>query len=97
MLRLQLQQELELLNAYQSKIKMHTEAQHEREVKELEQRLALRRALLEQRVRGGARRPAGRGFGGPRTDGEGFWGGPGRRWRRFAAFTEGENGGFGAP
>ncbi|XP_078393638.1 serine/threonine-protein kinase TAO2-like, partial [Cetorhinus maximus] len=48
-LRLQLQQELELLNAYQSKIKMHTEAQHEREIKELEQRVSIRRALLEQR------------------------------------------------
>ncbi|XP_053908967.1 serine/threonine-protein kinase TAO2 isoform X4 [Cuculus canorus] len=47
-LRLQLEQELELLNAYQSKIKMHTEAQHEREVQELEQRLSIRRALLEQ-------------------------------------------------
>ncbi|XP_064355568.1 serine/threonine-protein kinase TAO2 isoform X2 [Dromaius novaehollandiae] len=49
-LRLQLQQELELLNAYQSKIKMHTEAQHEREAKELEQRVSIRRALLEQRI-----------------------------------------------
>ncbi|XP_059499234.1 serine/threonine-protein kinase TAO2-like isoform X1 [Stegostoma tigrinum] len=49
-LRAQLQQELELLNAYQSKIKMHTEAQHEREAKELEQRVSIRRALLEQRI-----------------------------------------------
>uniref|UniRef100_A0A8C4WHC8 non-specific serine/threonine protein kinase n=1 Tax=Gopherus evgoodei TaxID=1825980 RepID=A0A8C4WHC8_9SAUR len=49
-LRMQLQQELELLNAYQSKIKIHTEAQHEREIKELEQRVSIRRALLEQRV-----------------------------------------------
>ncbi|KYO39051.1 hypothetical protein Y1Q_0017441 [Alligator mississippiensis] len=49
-LRRQLQQELELLNAYQSKIKMHTEAQHERERRDLEQRLSLRRALLEQRI-----------------------------------------------
>ncbi|XP_074854474.1 serine/threonine-protein kinase TAO2 isoform X4 [Carettochelys insculpta] len=49
-LRIQLQQELELLNAYQSKIKIHTEAQHEREVKELEQRVSIRRALLEQRI-----------------------------------------------
>ncbi|XP_013910283.1 PREDICTED: serine/threonine-protein kinase TAO2-like [Thamnophis sirtalis] len=46
---MQLQQELELLNAYQSKIKIHTEAQHEREIKELEQRVSIRRALLEQR------------------------------------------------
>ncbi|XP_041038147.1 serine/threonine-protein kinase TAO2-like, partial [Carcharodon carcharias] len=49
-LRLQLQQELELLNAYQSKIKMQTEAQHEREIKELEQRVSIRRAILEQRI-----------------------------------------------
>uniref|UniRef100_A0A8C8VL41 non-specific serine/threonine protein kinase n=1 Tax=Pelusios castaneus TaxID=367368 RepID=A0A8C8VL41_9SAUR len=49
-LRMQLQQELELLNAYQSKIKIHTEAQHERETKELEQRVSIRRALLEQRI-----------------------------------------------
>ncbi|XP_037754735.1 serine/threonine-protein kinase TAO2 isoform X5 [Chelonia mydas] len=49
-LRMQLQQELELLNAYQSKIKIHTEAQHEREIKELEQRVSIRRALLEQRI-----------------------------------------------
>lgn len=50
-LRMQLQKELELLNAYQSKIKMHTDTQHEREVKDLEQRVSIRRALLEQRVR----------------------------------------------
>uniref|UniRef100_A0A4W4DWR4 Serine/threonine-protein kinase TAO2 n=1 Tax=Electrophorus electricus TaxID=8005 RepID=A0A4W4DWR4_ELEEL len=49
-LRMQLQQELELLNAYQSKIKMHTDSQHEREVKDLEQRVSIRRALLEQRI-----------------------------------------------
>ncbi|KAM6933850.1 serine/threonine-protein kinase TAO1 isoform 1-T1 [Xenentodon cancila] len=49
-LRMQLQQELELLNAYQSKIKMQTEAQHEREKKDLEQRVSLRRALLEQKI-----------------------------------------------
>uniref|UniRef100_A0A8C6KDS2 non-specific serine/threonine protein kinase n=1 Tax=Nothobranchius furzeri TaxID=105023 RepID=A0A8C6KDS2_NOTFU len=49
-LRMQLQQELELLNAYQSKIKMQTDAQHEREKKHLEQRVLLRRALLEQKV-----------------------------------------------
>uniref|UniRef100_A0A8D3AC99 non-specific serine/threonine protein kinase n=1 Tax=Scophthalmus maximus TaxID=52904 RepID=A0A8D3AC99_SCOMX len=49
-LRMQLQQELELLNAYQSKIKMQTDAQHEREKKDLEQRVSLRRALLEQKV-----------------------------------------------
>lgn len=50
-LRMQLQQELELLNAYQSKIKMHTDTQHEREAKDLEQRVSIRRALLEQRVK----------------------------------------------
>ncbi|KAM6985962.1 LOW QUALITY PROTEIN: serine/threonine-protein kinase TAO1-B [Aplochiton taeniatus] len=49
-LRRQLQQELELLNAYQSKIKMQTEAQHERERQDLEQRVSLRRALLEQKI-----------------------------------------------
>uniref|UniRef100_A0A4W6G4P1 non-specific serine/threonine protein kinase n=1 Tax=Lates calcarifer TaxID=8187 RepID=A0A4W6G4P1_LATCA len=45
-LRMQLQQELELLNAYQSKIKMQTDAQHDREKKDLEQRVSLRRALF---------------------------------------------------
>ncbi|CDQ79638.1 unnamed protein product [Oncorhynchus mykiss] len=47
---MQLQQELELLNAYQSKIKIHTDSQHEREAKDLEQRVSIRRALLEQRI-----------------------------------------------
>lgn len=50
-LRQQLQQEMELLNAYQSKIKMQTEAQHEREQQKLEQKVSLRRAHLEQKVR----------------------------------------------
>ncbi|MEE6503807.1 hypothetical protein FKM82_004966 [Ascaphus truei] len=49
-LRQQLQQEMELLNAYQSKIKMQTEAQHEREMQKLEQRVSLRRAHLEQKI-----------------------------------------------
>ncbi|XP_036925604.1 serine/threonine-protein kinase TAO1 isoform X2 [Sturnira hondurensis] len=49
-LKMQLQQELELLNAYQSKIKMQAEAQHDRELRELEQRVSLRRALLEQKI-----------------------------------------------
>uniref|UniRef100_A0A8C4ZYX9 non-specific serine/threonine protein kinase n=1 Tax=Gadus morhua TaxID=8049 RepID=A0A8C4ZYX9_GADMO len=49
-LRMQLQQELELLNAYQSKIKMHSDSQHDREAKDLEQRVSIRRALLEQRI-----------------------------------------------
>lgn len=47
---MQLQQELELLNAYQSKIKMQTDSQHDKERRELEQRVSLRRALLEQKV-----------------------------------------------
>lgn len=50
-LRMQLQQELELLNAYQSKIKKQTDAQHDRERKDLEQRVSLRRALLEHKVK----------------------------------------------
>lgn len=60
-LRLQLQQEMELLNAYQSKIKMQTEAQHERELQKLEQRVSLRRAHLEQKV--GSRGALGHGAG----------------------------------
>ncbi|KAM4616090.1 serine/threonine-protein kinase TAO3 [Polymixia lowei] len=49
-LRQQLQQEMELLNAYQSKIKMQTEAQHEREQQKLDQKVSLRRAHLEQKI-----------------------------------------------
>uniref|UniRef100_A0A671XME9 Serine/threonine-protein kinase TAO3 n=1 Tax=Sparus aurata TaxID=8175 RepID=A0A671XME9_SPAAU len=49
-LRQQLQQEMELLNAYQSKIKMQTEAQHDRELQKLEQKVSLRRAHLEQKI-----------------------------------------------
>ncbi|XP_060561301.1 serine/threonine-protein kinase TAO1-like [Ruditapes philippinarum] len=49
-LKQKLQQELELLMAYQSKIKMQTEAQHQRERKQLEERVSLRRALLEQKM-----------------------------------------------
>uniref|UniRef100_A0A4W4FSE6 Serine/threonine-protein kinase TAO3 n=1 Tax=Electrophorus electricus TaxID=8005 RepID=A0A4W4FSE6_ELEEL len=49
-LRHQLQQEMELLNAYQSKIKMQTEAQHEREQQKLEQKVSLRRTHLEQKI-----------------------------------------------
>nr|XP_005993359.1 PREDICTED: serine/threonine-protein kinase TAO3 [Latimeria chalumnae] len=49
-LKHQLQQEMELLNAYQSKIKMQTESQHERELQKLEQRVSLRRAHLEQKI-----------------------------------------------
>ena len=46
-----LHQELELLMAYQSKIKIQAENQHIRERKQLEERVSLRRALLEQKVR----------------------------------------------
>ncbi|XP_043571814.1 serine/threonine-protein kinase TAO3 isoform X2 [Chiloscyllium plagiosum] len=49
-LKHQLQQEMELLNAYQSKIKMQTEAQHEREFQKLEQLVSMRRARLEQKI-----------------------------------------------
>ncbi|XP_041691951.1 serine/threonine-protein kinase TAO3 isoform X2 [Coregonus clupeaformis] len=49
-LRHQLQQEMELLNAYQSKIKMQTEAQHDREQQKLEHKVLLRRAHLEQKI-----------------------------------------------
>uniref|UniRef100_A0A8D3BYJ0 Serine/threonine-protein kinase TAO3 n=1 Tax=Scophthalmus maximus TaxID=52904 RepID=A0A8D3BYJ0_SCOMX len=49
-LRQQLHQEMELLNAYQSKIKMQTEAQHEREQQKLDQKVSLRRAHLEQKI-----------------------------------------------
>jgi len=49
-LKQRLQQELELLMAYQSKIKMTTESQHQRERRQLEERVSLRRALLEQKV-----------------------------------------------
>ena len=49
-LKQRLQQELELLTAYQSKIKMQMEAQHHRERKQLEERVSLRRALLEQKM-----------------------------------------------
>lgn len=49
-LKQRLQQELELLMAYQSKIKMQTESQHQKERRQLEERVSLRRALLEQKV-----------------------------------------------
>ncbi|XP_073097788.1 serine/threonine-protein kinase TAO1-like [Manis javanica] len=49
-LKMQLQQELELLNAYQNKIKLQAEAQHAQELRELEQRVSYRRACLEQQV-----------------------------------------------
>ncbi|XP_035828594.1 serine/threonine-protein kinase TAO1 isoform X2 [Aplysia californica] len=49
-LRGRLQQELELLIAYQSKIKMHAEAQHQREREILEERVSIRRAVLEEQM-----------------------------------------------
>ncbi|XP_068506358.1 serine/threonine-protein kinase TAO3 isoform X2 [Syngnathus scovelli] len=49
-LQQQLQQELELLNAYQSKIKTRTDAQHQRERHKLQQKVSLRRAHLEQKM-----------------------------------------------
>lgn len=45
-----LQRELEILIAYQSKSKMTAEAQRNRERTELEERVSVRRALLEQKV-----------------------------------------------
>lgn len=49
-LRNRLEQELELLIAYQSKIKMHTEVQHQREREILEERVSIRRAVLEEQM-----------------------------------------------
>ncbi|KAK7477446.1 hypothetical protein BaRGS_00031348 [Batillaria attramentaria] len=49
-LRNRLQQELELLMVYQSKVKENADAQHKRERKVLEERVSLRRALLEQKM-----------------------------------------------
>ena len=45
-----LQRELEILAAYQSKSKMAAEQQRTRERKELEERVAVRRTLLEQKM-----------------------------------------------
>ena len=45
-----LEQEQELLIAYQTKIRIQAEIQLERERKELDQRVAIRRAVLEQKV-----------------------------------------------
>lgn len=49
-LKERLHYELEILMAYQSKNKMQAEAQRDRERKELEDRVSVRRALLEQKV-----------------------------------------------
>jgi len=49
-LKKKLVQETELLMAYQSKIRMQTDGLHSREKKELQDRVSLRRAELEQKV-----------------------------------------------
>lgn len=49
-LKEQLQQELELLMAFQSKIRMQSEAQRNREKLELEERVSVRRACLENKM-----------------------------------------------
>jgi len=49
-MRDKLQRELEILMAYQSKSKMTAEAQRNRERTELEERVSVRRALLEQKM-----------------------------------------------
>ncbi|KAJ2942793.1 hypothetical protein O0L34_g14980 [Tuta absoluta] len=49
-LKMQLEHELDMLTAYQSKSKMQAEAQRNRERRELEDRVNVRRALLEQKV-----------------------------------------------
>ncbi|XP_047665277.1 serine/threonine-protein kinase TAO3 isoform X3 [Tachysurus fulvidraco] len=49
-LKHQLQQEMELLDAYQSKSKAQAEAQHEHDMQKLEQKASLRRAHLEQKI-----------------------------------------------
>lgn len=49
-LKMQLDHELDMLTAYQSKSKMQAEAQRDRERRELEDRVAVRRALLKAKV-----------------------------------------------
>lgn len=50
-LKIRLEQELEILVAYQSKNKIQNEAQRDRDRKELADRVALRKNLLEQKMR----------------------------------------------
>jgi len=50
-LQQRLQQELELLSAYQSKTRAQLESQLLRERRDLEQRVSLRRAVIEQQVK----------------------------------------------
>lgn len=45
-----LQHELEMLIAFQSKIRMQSEAQRTRERKELEDRVSMRKIMLEKKV-----------------------------------------------
>jgi len=49
-LRQQLQQEFELLSAFQSKTRAQLDSQLHRERQDLEQRVSLRRAAIEQQV-----------------------------------------------
>ncbi|XP_078362933.1 serine/threonine-protein kinase TAO1-like isoform X1 [Oculina patagonica] len=49
-LRIKLQQEQELLSAYQSKQTMQLRAQHEREEADLQDKVSVRRALLEEKM-----------------------------------------------
>lgn len=50
-LRDRLQYELNILTAYQEKNRMQAQSQRDRERKELEERVSVRRALLESKVR----------------------------------------------
>lgn len=49
-LQQQLKQELELLTAYQCKIKMHASAQHKKDVDDLKSRVAWRKKALKDKV-----------------------------------------------
>ncbi|XP_006824331.1 serine/threonine-protein kinase TAO1-B-like [Saccoglossus kowalevskii] len=49
-LKQQLEIEMEQLNAYQVKTKIQIECQHEKEKRELQEKVSLRRALLEQKM-----------------------------------------------
>lgn len=51
-LKQQLQQEMELLDAYQGKVLMQAEAQHKLEKQKQEQQASIRRTHLEQKVGG---------------------------------------------
>ena len=50
-LRIKLKQEQEMLSAYQSKQANQLRAQHEREEKDLQDKVSVRRALLEEKVK----------------------------------------------